>query len=446
MAFLNTICFSSILLQTQIPPAVITSMVLILLILLVLSFMITGAESAFFTLSSKDIGFIKTKQNANSKRILELLQHPKSFLVTLHISSTLINIAIIIFCNFLADNLLGDKLILLFVLLIKVIGIAFILILFTEFLPKIWASNNDLRFVYSSAFLVATLHQLFGQLSRAILGYTEGIERSLGGGNSSSMSMEELDQAINLTTPKDATEEEKNMLKGIVKFGNITVRQVMKSRLDVQGIDDNSNFIEVLQKVEALGYSRYPVYKESLDQIIGILQTKDLIPHIHENQDFDWHTLLRQPLFVHEYKLIEDLLKELQIKRVHFAIVVDEFGGTEGIITLEDIMEEVIGDIQDEFDEEDSIGKKLDEENYLFEGKAPIIEVCRFIDISPFTFDKYRGDSETIAGLFLEIMGEIPAINSEITIENCTLTVLELDKNRIKKLKLSVKPQKVVVN
>jgi len=340
----------------------------------------------------------------------------------------------------------AEKMIFLLVLLIKVIVIAAILILFTEFLPKIWASTNDLRFVYSAAFLVNTLQQIFGQISRGILKYTEGIERSLGGGNSSNMSMEELDQAINLTTPKDATEEEKNMLKGIVKFGNITVRQVMKSRVDVQGIEHNSNFTEVLQKVEALGYSRYPVFNESLDQIIGILQTKDLIPHIQENQDFNWHTLLRQPFFVHEHKLIEDLLKELQAKRVHFAIVVDEFGGTEGIITLEDIMEEVIGDIQDEFDEEDSIGKKVDDDNYLFEGKAPIIEVCRFIDISPLTFDKYRGDSETIAGLFLEITGEIPAVNSEITIENYTLTVLELEKNRIKKLKLTVKPQKVVVS
>lgn len=446
MAFLITMFFSTIFLQTQIPPVVITTMVIILLLLLVLAFMITGAESSFFTLSAKDISFIKTKQNHNSKLILELLQQPKSLLVTLHISSTLINIAIIIFCNFLADILIADHMIFILVLPIKVIVIATILILFTEFLPKIWASTNDLRFVYSSAFLVNMLHQIFGHISRGVLKYTEGIERSLGGGNSSNMSMEELDQAINLTTPKDATEEEKNMLKGIVKFGNITVRQVMKTRLDVQGIDDNSNFAEVLQKVEALGYSRYPVYRESLDQIKGILQTKDLIPHLHENQNFDWHSLLRQPLFVHEYKLIEDLLKELQVKRIHFAIVVDEFGGTEGIITLEDIMEEVIGDIQDEFDEEDSIGKKLDDDNYIFEGKAPIIEVCRFIDVSPLTFDKYRGDSETIAGLFLEITGEIPAVNNEITIENYTLTVLELEKNRIKKLKLTVKAPKVVVS
>ena len=446
MTFLITMFFSSILLLTKISPVVITTMVIILLLLFVLSFMITGAEASFFTLSAKDISFIKTKQNYNSKQILELLQQPKSLLVTLHISSTLINIAIIIFCNFLADMLFADKMIFLLELPIKIIVIATILILFTEFLPKMWASTNDLRFVYSSAFLVNMLHQIFGQISRGVLKYNEGIERSLGGGNSSNMSMEELDQAINLTTPKDATEEEKNMLKGIVKFGNITVRQVMKTRLDVQGIDDNSNFSEVLQKVEALGYSRYPVYKESLDQIIGILQTKDLIPHIHEKQDFDWHKLLRHPLFVYEHKLIEDLLKELQKKRVHFAIVVDEFGGTEGIITLEDIMEEVIGDIQDEFDEEDSIGKKLDDDNYLFEGKAPIIEVCRFIDISPLTFDKFRGDSETIAGLFLEIIGEIPVVNSEITIENYTLTVLELEKNRIKKLKLTVKAQKVIVN
>jgi putative hemolysin len=439
MAFFNLMYCSYIFLQTQIPPAVITTVVFILLVLLVLSFMISGAESAFFALSAKDISFIKTKQNESSKRILGLLQQPKTLLVSLHISSLLVNISIIMLCNFLADNLLGNQLVFLLMLPIKVVVISAILILITDFLPKIWASTSDLRFVYSSSLLVVLLHKLFGQLSKGIIGFSEGIERSLGGGNSSVMSMEELDHAIDLTTPTDATEEEKNMLKGIVKFGNITVRQVMKSRVDVQGIADNTSFPELLQKVEAFGYSRYPVYKESLDQIVGILQTKDLIPFIDGNSEFDWHTLLRQPLFVHEHKLIEDLLKELQVKRIHFAVVVDEFGGTEGIITLEDIMEEVIGDIQDEFDEEDSIGKKIDADNYLFEGKSPIIEVCRFMDISPVTFDKFRGESETIAGLFLEITGEIPVINQEITIDNYILTVLELEKNRIKKLKLTVK-------
>jgi len=217
----------------------------------------------------------------------------------------------------------------------------------------------NLRFVYYSSFLVSTLNFIGKGLSNWMVGYNDRIEKSLGGGKSSSYSLEELDQAIDLTTSHDATEEEKNMLKGIIKFGNITVRQVMRSRLDVHGIETSTPFNDLVKKVEELSYSRLPVYKDNLDNVVGIIQTKDLIPHLNEAPGFEWHTLMRQPYFVHEHKLIEDLLREFQSKRIHFAVVVDEFGGTEGIVTLEDIMEEVIGDIRDEFDDENSQKKKI---------------------------------------------------------------------------------------
>jgi gliding motility-associated protein GldE len=281
---------------------------------------------------------------------------------------------------------------------------------------------------------------MFRGISNWTVGYSDSIEKSLGGAKSSAYTLEELDQAIDLTTSKDATEEEKNMLKGIIKFGNITVKQVMRSRLDVHGVDSSLNFNEVVHRVEDLSYSRLPVYKENLDNVIGILHTKDIVPHLAEGPEFTWHKLIRTPYFVHEYKLIEDLLRDFQQKRIHFAIVVDEFGGTEGIVTLEDVMEEVIGDIRDEFDEEDSSSRKIDDQNFVFEGKAMIIDACRFMDLPVDTFDAVRGDSETLAGLVLEMAGEIPVAGQEIRQGDFLFKVTEVDKNRINKIHLTIIP------
>jgi CBS domain containing-hemolysin-like protein len=214
----------------------------------------------------------------------------------------------------------------------------------------------------------------------------------------------------------------------------------MRSRLDVHGVDSSLNFNEVVHRVEDLSYSRLPVYKENLDNVIGILHTKDIVPHLAEGPEFTWHKLIRTPYFVHEYKLIEDLLRDFQQKRIHFAIVVDEFGGTEGIVTLEDVMEEVIGDIRDEFDEEDSSSRKIDDQNFVFEGKAMIIDACRFMDLPVDTFDAVRGDSETLAGLVLEMAGEIPVAGQEIRQGDFLFKVTEVDKNRINKIHLTIIP------
>jgi CBS domain containing-hemolysin-like protein len=252
-------------------------------------------------------------------------------------------------------------------------------------------------------------------------------------------SLEELDHAIDLTTNNDATEEEKNILKGIIKFGHITVKQIMKTRLDVSGIEDHLNFAQLKQRLEELHYSRLPVYKKSLDEIAGMIHTKDVIPHLNEPDHFDWHVLLRSPYFVHEHKMIKDLLQDFQSNRTHFAIVVDEFGGTSGIVTLEDILEEVIGDIKDEFDEEEGSGNRLEDGTYIFEGRTMINDVCKSMSLPQDTFDRVKGDSDSLAGLILELTGEIPKVNDVVPCGDFEFTILEAESSRIKKVKVSVK-------
>ena len=244
--------------------------------------------------------------------------------------------------------------------------------------------------------------------------------------------------AIDLLPEHEATSKEKQILKGIYKFGNTSVKQIMRTRMDVSGIPFNSSFEEIKTKVQELHYSRLPVYKNNLDEIAGMIHTKDLLPYIGEPAGFNWQPLMRTPYFVHEQKFIEDLLQEFRSKRVHFAIVVDEFGGTSGIVTLEDIMEEVIGDINDEFDDIENVNKKIDDYNYIFEGRKMINDACKSMGLSPDTFDGIRGDSDSVAGLVLEIAGEFPAVNQKFTAGDFTFTPLSISKNRIDKVQITI--------
>lgn len=408
------------------------------MLLLLLSFLVSGSEVAFFSLSFRDLNILKTRQNPAAKRILNLLEEPKTLLASLLIMNSFVNIAIIIIANYLIDLAFGLEANFFFGLLIKITIVSTVLILFGEVLPKVWASHNHLRFAYYSSLVVSVVNWFCKGFSGWMVGYSDRIEKTFGGGKTNAYSLEELDQAIDLTTPHDATEEEKNILKGIVKFGNITVKQVMRSRLDVHGIEASTSFADLIKRIEELHYSRLPVYQNNLDNVVGIIHTKDLIPHLSEPPNFDWNQLMRQPYFVHEYKLIEDLLQEFQNKRIHFAVVVDEFGGTEGIVTLEDIMEEIIGEIKDEFDDEESLNRKIDDNNFVFEGKTMINDACRIMELPTDTFDEVRGESETLAGLILELSGEIPQLNHIVRSGDFEFTVLELDKNRIKKLKVTI--------
>lgn len=419
-----------------------TVLIVSLLLLLTLTFIISGAEVALFSLGTKDINVLKTKQHSAAKRIVNLLQEPKEVYASLLIAGTFVNICIIVLSNFLIDQFISFKGVSTFVeIILKVLVIAFVLVFFGRMLPKVWATQKNFQFAYETSFVVEALHLLLRRISSWIVSLAERIGKKAGADKSAALSMQELDEAIDIKTDEEASQEEKNIMKGIVKFGNITVKQIMRSRLEVSGVDYKLSFGELVKRVEELHYSRLPVYKGSLDEVVGMINTKDIIPFLGEPDHFDWHKLMRQPYFVPEPKLIEDLLKEFQQKRIHFAVVVDEFGGTSGIVTMEDILEEVIGDIRDEFDEEESGNRKLDDNNYLFEGRTMLHDMCKAMKLPIDTFDEVREESESLAGLVLELAGEIPAVNTVISLGDFEFTVLQADNNRVQQVKVTIKPR-----
>lgn len=413
-----------------------TILVILILFFLVMSFIVSGSRIAFFSLSDKEINILKTKQDSSWRRIVNLLEEPKALLASLLIANILLNIAIIILSNFLIDQVISFKQdYWFFEFMMKVVIVSFVLILFGEVMPKVWASQNTLQFAFYTSGVTEIIHLLFRRLGVLLASQSEKLERLFGSQRSAANSLEELDHAID----NDTTEEEKNILKGIIKFGNITVKQIMKTRLDVSGIEDDLNFKQLKQRIEELHYSRLPVFKKSLDEISGMVHTKDLIPYLNESDEFDWRSLLRPPHFVHEHKMIKDLLQEFQSDRIHFAIVVDEFGGTSGIVTLEDILEEVIGDIKDEFDEDEGSAAKQEDGSFIFEGRTMINDVCKALNLPVDTFDNVKGDSDSLAGLILELAGEIPKVNDIIVCGDFEFNILEADSSRIKKVKVRIK-------
>ena len=390
---------------------------------------------------------LKTKQQPAARRIIKLLEEPKEVYASLMIAGTFINICVIVLFNFLIDEYFSLKNSpYALEVLVKILTIVFVLVFFGEVLPKVWATQNNLRFAYGSAFIVEIICLLLRRISKWIISFAEGIGKRFGATKSESLSSRELDQAIDFKSDDESSPDEKNILKGIVKFGNITVKQIMRSRLEINGIDYNTTHHKLLQKIEELHYSRLPVYEGDLDQVAGIINTKDLIAHLGEPDQFDWHSLMRHPFFVPESKLIEDLLQEFRSKKIHIAVVVDEFGGTSGIVTMEDIMEEIIGEIKDEFDEEETRNRKLDSNNYIFEGKTMLHDMCRTMQLPMNTFDEIRGDSESLAGLLLELAGKFPSVNEKIPCPDLPyssagfeFTVMESDNKSVSLVKVSIK-------
>lgn len=421
-----------------ITPVAATLLFFTLVILFIISFLVAGSEVAFFSLTVKDINMLKTRQQPSYKRIVTLLENPKTLLASMLIANSLVNIGIILIANTLMSSWIDSLHLQVFLeFIIKVVVVTSFLVMFGEVLPKVWATHHKIWFASVASLIIEIFHSIFFRMSGRLVGLSDKIERGFHSG-SSRMDDKQLDYAIDLLPEHEASNEEKQILKGIRKFGNTTVKQTMRTRLDVSGIEFNISFADVKSKVEEMHYSRLPVYRNNLDEIVGILHTKDLLPHL-EKAEFDWHPLMRPIFYVHEQKLIEDLLQDFRSKRIHFAVVVDEFGGTSGIITLEDIMEEIIGDIQDEFDDEQSANKKLDDYNYIFEGKTMINDVCKALRIPINTFDKIRGDSDSLAGLVLEIAGEFPQENENVVSGNFTFIPLIITKNRIEKIKLTLK-------
>lgn len=420
-----------------------SSLFILMCLLLFLSFVIAGSEVAFFSLSYKDIQSIKNKPYRPFQRIIVLLEAPKKLLTSMLIANSFINICIILIANIIIDHFFifdsntfpGVEFV------VKVILVTLLLLFFGEILPKVLATQNNIRFAQDFSWIIQGVYFIFSKPSAFMVKYTNSIEKLLAQKrNNNSYSMEELDHAIELTTSPVHQTQEKNILKGIVKFGNISVKQIMKTRLDVDGVEEQIDFNHLLEHIKEHNYSRFPIFKEDLDTIVGMIHTKDIIPHINEGASYNWKQLIRPAFFVHEQKMVEDLLKEFQLKRIHFAVVVDEFGGTSGIITLEDILEEIVGDIKDEFDDEESLIKKIDEHLYMVEGKTTINDFCNFIDIATNTFDAVKGESDTMAGLFLELAGHFPALQQVVKYKQFSFTVMEIQKNRIHKIQLIIAP------
>ncbi|WNH13737.1 gliding motility-associated protein GldE [Thalassobellus suaedae] len=410
----------------------------LLFFLLTCSALISGAEVALFSLSKTDI---EAGLEAKSKRIQiisKLLVRPKKLLATILVANNFINIAIVILFAYLGRFLFEsiENPILQFT--IEVIIVTFLILLFGEILPKIYASRNNLKFASFMAYPLRVLDVLLSPVSLPMRSVTLAIHRKLGK-QKSNLSVDQLSQALELTSEEDTTKEEHKILQGIVSFGNTDTKQVMRPRIDIFALNIEQKYVDIMPEIIANGYSRIPVYKDNIDTIKGILYVKDLLPFIDRKQ-FDWTSLIREPFFVPENKKLDDLMAEFQEKKVHLAMVVDEYGGTSGLISLEDIIEEIVGDISDEFDDEDLMYSKLDNNNYVFEGKTALKDFYKIIkEENASVFEENKGEAETVAGFVLEISGSFPKLNSKINFENYVFTIEALDKKRIKLVKFTIR-------
>jgi gliding motility-associated protein GldE len=324
-----------------------------------------------------------------------------------------------------------------------ILCLAFAIVFFGEMLPRVYASSKNLSFLRITVYLIAFLQYLCWPLSVLLIMLGNIIEDKVGN-KGYKLSVEELNHALEATTGAETTEGEKEILRGIVNFGNTLARQIMRSRIDITAFPVNLSFHELMDKINKSGYSRVPIYKETIDKIEGILYIKDLLPHLHKNEYFNWRQFIRPGFFIPENKKIDDLLQDFQQRRVHMAIVVDEYGGTAGLITLEDIIEEIMGEINDEFDEENELYSQMDEQTYLFEGKTLLHDFCKIMDISQQLFEEVRGDSESLGGLLLELFNGLPKTGEKTRYAQFTFIVLSVDSKRIKRVKIIVHPQPVV--
>ncbi|MDT0649149.1 gliding motility-associated protein GldE [Autumnicola edwardsiae] len=416
---------------------------LILLLLLLCSALISGAEVAFFSLTPANFVTEDGKRTKTQEIVIKLLDKPKKLLATILVANNFINIAIVLLFDSLADDLFGatdmEFMGVDFRFIVEVGLVTFLILLFGEILPKVYASRNNVKFSGIMAYPLNFLDTVFSPLSTPMRAVTLYIQDKFGR-KRSFISIDHLSQALELTSEEDTTREEQKILKGIVSFGNTDTKQVMRPRMDIFALNEADNYKEIIPAIIENGYSRIPVYKENIDNVSGILYVKDLLPYINE-QVFEWTTLLREPYFVPENKKLDDLLSDFQSKRNHLAIVVDEYGGTSGLISLEDIIEEIVGDISDEFDDEDLIYSKLDESNFIFEGKTSLKDFYKIIKLEDTSaFEEQRGEAETLAGFLLEISGGFPKKNDEIIFLNYTFKVEVIDDRRIKQIKLNIAP------
>ncbi|OXB24506.1 magnesium/cobalt efflux protein [Flavobacterium tructae] len=405
-------------------------------ILLFLSAIVSGAEVALFSLSQKDIDDTLQENHSKGKIISRLLDRPKKLLATLLVANNLFNIATVILFSFIGQNIFGaiESPALKFIL--EIILVTSLILLFGEVLPKVYASRNNVKFAKRTAYPLAVLDKLLTPISLPMRSVTLYLHHKLGK-QKNNFSVNQLSQALELTDSEGTSTEEQKILEGIVSFGNTDTKQVMSPRIDIFALEMSEPFSGICPKIIEKGFSRIPVYRDNIDQIEGVLFVKDLLPHI-DKEEFDWTSLIRKAFFVPENKKLDNLLKDFQSLKSHLAIVVDEYGGTSGLVSLEDVIEEIVGDISDEFDDENLNFSQIDEKNFLFEGKINLKDFYRIVEVNEEIFESHKGEAETLAGFILEILGNFPKKDQKIAFENCVFTIETVDKKRVKQIKVTI--------
>lgn len=414
-------------------PGILTGFAIIF-ILLILSALISGSEAAYFSIQPFELEKLKEMKTTTSLKTISLLSKPEKLLATIHISNNFINVGIVIVSTFITTSLFDFQQDPLIAFMIQLAVVTFLLLVFGEIVPKLLANQNALKISMLMATPLTFLDRLFMPVSRLLIFSSRILQRKISTGNQN-LSMVDLSDALDLTT--GFVQEDKKILRSIVNFSNIEVNEIMKPRLDIVAVEKNTKLEELVRVINESGYSRIPVYSETFDNISGILYVKDLLPHIDRDNDFQWHSLIRSAYYVPGSKKINVLLQEFREKKIHLAIVVDEYGGTEGIVTLEDIMEEIVGEITDESDEVESYYTRIDEKNYVFDAKTLLNDFYKTLQLQEDVFESIRGDADTLAGLVLELLGDLPNQNEVIKIDPFTFTILSVDNRRIKKIKVS---------
>ncbi len=430
-------CHLFILLSGNLLPFYIIGGVL-LSILLILSALVSGSEVAFFSLSKNQINTFRNSNAKGEKRIYQLIKNPQKLLATILIFNNFINVGIVTLATFVTWRIFGTTTLTGIVIIFLTFITTFAIVFFGEIIPKVYANSNNVAFAGMTSRLMKVAESLFSPLSWLLLSFSKVVEKRIERKNYD-ISKEEIHKALEITADGEATEEEKEILKGIVNFGTLSVKQVMKSRLEITAFDTDLGFHDLMDKINKCGFSRIPVFRETIDKIEGILYIKDLLPYLDRDENFKWQPLLRPGYFVPENKKIDSLLKDFQEKRVHISIVVDEYGGTSGLITLEDIIEEIVGEIRDEFDVDEIAYNKLDENTYVFEGRTSLNDFCKIIGKDPSLFDEVKGESESLAGLILELSSKIPRVGEKIEFGDLVFTVVAVDNRRIKRIRIFVK-------
>lgn len=417
---------------------------IILVILLAGSALISASEIAYFSLRPEDIERIKISKSKRAGTILKLLKKPENLLSTILVANNTINITIVLLSAFISSRLFDFSANPVLGFITEAVVITFLLLFFGEIMPKVYASRNNAGISYLMAMPLLALEKILSPVTALLILSTSFVKKRTGT-HRANISMDDLSDALDLTS--DEMDEDEKILKGIVNFGNINVSAIMCPRVDVTAVEIGTEFIDVIPVIINSGYSRIPVYEESFDNVKGILYAKDVLPFMKNNENFNWQSLLRPTYFVPETKRINDLLKEFQINKIHMAVVIDEYGGTSGIVTLEDILEEIVGEITDESDEIEVLSRKIDDKTFLFKGKILLNDFNKILHLENDPFDDVRGDSETLAGLILELTGEIPEKGRMIRYRNFTFLIESADRRRIKEIRVELneddeKPEK----